>query len=283
MKMWYNCIPDSSSLSINSVSTLTADAVFLFSENYPSMMSECSTTSGATCRVQISDGSPVQITALDIQLSETSGICQQRIYITDGSTNSEITCENNNDFVKKVVFTSSSSAIEIRLDNTDTTTAGKFWIQIEATQSSGRVDIECKNATALFGCGSSIALSNSTSTADSLSTNTTDSTRTAYSVQINSTNSENFSSSTNFVSTSSVEETSITTASSAVAETSTTPNSNTFSTKQDSTSTDSSLDISWVLTIFPGAIGSGVLFGSIAYALNRCKKRFTQMKVTPRR
>ncbi|XP_062591559.1 uncharacterized protein DDB_G0271670-like [Saccostrea cucullata] len=330
MKMWYNCIPDSSSLSINSVSTLTSDAVFLLSENYPSMMSECSTTSGATCRVQTSNGSPLQITALDIQLSETSGVCQQRIYITDGSTNSEINCEDNNNFVKRVVFTSSSSAIEIRLDNTATTTAGKFWIQIEATQNSGRVSIECINATAMFGCGSSIAISNGTSVANSSSSNITDSTTTTTSsvqlnftnsentstsssltstasdagtstttassvvtetstnitdntttttssVQLNSINSENTSTSSSLTSTASDAGTSTTTASSVVTETSTNSSSNTSLTNQDS---GRSLDLTWVLTIFPGALASGVIFGSIAYTLYSCKKRFFQGNFT---
>ena len=114
---------------------MTKPAVFLSSASYPSTMPDCSTTSGATCTVQTTDGSPIQITAMDLQFHEALGVCQQRLYITDGSKNSEIGCGENNNFEKKIIYKSTESSIEIRLDNTATTSTGKFWIQIEGNLS----------------------------------------------------------------------------------------------------------------------------------------------------
>ena len=124
-------LSDISSISINSASLMTGSQVFLSSENYPASMPDCSTTSGATCSVQTSDGSSIRITALDLQFSQKSGVCQQRIHITDMLTNTDISCQENNQFVKTKIYESSGGSIEIRLDNTATATEGKFWIQIE--------------------------------------------------------------------------------------------------------------------------------------------------------
>jgi hypothetical protein len=125
---------DAATITISSASSLTTNAVFLSSESYPSTMPDCSTTSGATCAVQTTNGSPIQITALDLQFQEASGVCKQRLYVTDGSSNSEIECGDNNYFEKKVIYNSTQSNIELRLDNTATTSTGKFWIQLEGTK-----------------------------------------------------------------------------------------------------------------------------------------------------
>ncbi|XP_078336875.1 uncharacterized protein LOC111137278 [Crassostrea virginica] len=173
MKMWYNCIPDISSISINSASLMTGSQVFLSSENYPASMPDCSTTSGATCSVQTSDGSSIRITALDLQFSQKSGVCQQRIHITDMLTNTDISCQENNQFVKTKIYESSGGSIEIRLDNTATATEGKFWIQIEASGASGRVSVECRDEAAVYQCGSSLPMTSQDALAPTVSAYTT--------------------------------------------------------------------------------------------------------------
>ena len=65
---------------------------------------------------------------MDLQFNEASEVCQQRLYITDGNTNSEIACGDNNQFKKRTIYNNTESSIEIRLDNTATAPTGKIEI-----------------------------------------------------------------------------------------------------------------------------------------------------------
>ncbi|XP_061193715.1 papilin-like [Saccostrea echinata] len=178
MKMWYNCLPDSDVISISNASQ-TAQSIFLSSAGYPLEMSPCGTTSGATCKVTASRDSTIRITGFDLQFSENSGVCKQRLFITDGASTTDVACDDVNNFARTTLYTSNSSSIDIRLDNTDTSTAGKFWIQVEATNSSEQVTVICQNSTPAVSCNDTFtilnpAISTNETTSFSLSTSAID-------------------------------------------------------------------------------------------------------------
>lgn len=132
----YNSFPDSAVQSINNA-TFTAQSVFLSSEGYPLEMSSCGTTSGATCEVTASGTSTIRITGFDLQFSESSAECKQRLLITDNTSICDIACDDINDFARTTLYTSRSNSISIRLDNTATSGGGKFWIHLEGTYIKG--------------------------------------------------------------------------------------------------------------------------------------------------
>lgn len=124
--------PDSGLVSISNT-TLTAQSIYLSSEGYPLEMPSCDSTSGSACTVSSSGVSTIRITAFDLQFSERSGECKQRLLITDGSLISDVACDDVNNFARSVLYTSQSTRIELRLDNADTSTGGKFWIHLEGS------------------------------------------------------------------------------------------------------------------------------------------------------
>lgn len=96
-------------------------------------MPSCDSTSGSACTVSSSGVSTIRITGFDLQFSERSGECKQRLLITDGSLISDVACDDVNNFARSVLYTSQSTRIELRLDNADTSTGGKFWIHLEGS------------------------------------------------------------------------------------------------------------------------------------------------------
>ncbi|XP_062589326.1 papilin-like [Saccostrea cucullata] len=185
MKMWYNCLPDSDVISISNAS-LTAQSIFLSSAGYPLEMSPCGSTSGASCKVTASGNSRVRITGFDLQFSENSGVCKQRLLITDGAMTTDVACDDVNKFARTTLYTSNSSSIDLRLDNTDTSTAGKFWIHLEATNSSELLTVICQNSTPTISCNDNFtilnpAISSNQTTSVSLLTSVTDITTSAWS------------------------------------------------------------------------------------------------------
>lgn len=124
--------PDSGLVSISNTS-LTAQSIYLSSEGYPLEMPSCDSTSGSACTVSSSGVSTIRITGFDLQFSERSGECKQRLLITDGSVTSDVACDDVNNFARSVLYTSQSTRIELRLDNADTSTGGKFWIHLEGS------------------------------------------------------------------------------------------------------------------------------------------------------
>lgn len=97
-------------------------------------MPSCDSTSGSACSVSSSGVSTIRITGFDLQFSERSGECKQRLFITDGSLTSDVACDDVNNFARSVLYTSQSTRIELRLDNADTSTGGKFWIHLEGNK-----------------------------------------------------------------------------------------------------------------------------------------------------
>ena len=119
--------------------TLTAPSIYLSSEGYPNEMPSCVSTSGSACSVTSSGVSTIRITGFDLQFSESSGQCKQRLHITDGSTISDLACDDVNNYAQTVLYTSQSNTIDLRLDNTDSSTGGKFWILLEGNRYIDRL------------------------------------------------------------------------------------------------------------------------------------------------
>uniref|UniRef100_K1Q7V8 Uncharacterized protein n=1 Tax=Magallana gigas TaxID=29159 RepID=K1Q7V8_MAGGI len=155
MKMSYNCLPDSGLVSISNTS-LTAQSIYLSSEGYPLEMPSCDSTSGSACTVSSSGVSTIRITGFDLQFSERSGECKQRLLITDGSLISDVACDDVNNFARSVLYTSQSTRIELRLDNADTSTGGKFWIHLE--DLAEQITIECQHRSPEVSCNETFTI-----------------------------------------------------------------------------------------------------------------------------
>ena len=78
----------------------------------------------------------IQIDALDLRFAknDSTGDCSQRLFIKDGMSESDIACDDVNLFERRSLFTSISSSIQIRYDNTYNGVGGNFWISVEGNK-----------------------------------------------------------------------------------------------------------------------------------------------------
>ena len=87
-------------------------------------------TSSITCSVTPSCGSSIVITAIDISLHSDSTGCLQSLHVVDGSTVKTFTCDDNNQYDVRTIYTSSSHFVKLTFNSNVTADAGKLWIQL---------------------------------------------------------------------------------------------------------------------------------------------------------
>ena len=87
--------------------------------------------SATVCTITSTYGA-INITALDVRfVIDQTGLCAQRLHITDGSNQAEISCFHNNNFTQATVYISTTNSLQIRFDNTLNYTDGYVWIQMK--------------------------------------------------------------------------------------------------------------------------------------------------------
>ncbi|XP_061169458.1 uncharacterized protein LOC133178770 [Saccostrea echinata] len=139
MKMDYYCISDQA-LDPCSDLTTTDSPAFFWNAGFPSEMTSANTS--CSCSVELSCDTTVQITALDLNFKDL-GNCQQSMEITDNSSSVTLDCSSNNDYLPKIIYTSSGHFITINFVNNLGTTGGKFFIQIQGLNPTGQITLSC--------------------------------------------------------------------------------------------------------------------------------------------
>ncbi|VDI03360.1 Hypothetical predicted protein [Mytilus galloprovincialis] len=162
MRMTYNCIKSSQIVSMCN-SSASGDQLFLWNDGYPNSDGGCGLTSGCQCTIQSTGGSGIQIDALDIRfaINESTGLCSQRLYVIDGSDESDIACDDVNLFERRTLYTSLTDTIQLRYDNTYDGSNGNFWILLLATDNSQTLTITCSEVLLTnteYNCGENFTI-----------------------------------------------------------------------------------------------------------------------------
>ncbi|XP_065923870.1 uncharacterized protein [Magallana gigas] len=143
MKMDYYCISDQAVDPCTDLTTSDSPA-FFWNTGYPAEMT--ATSSSCTCSIEMSCDTTVELTAIDLQLKDP-GNCKQSLVVTDGSFSSIYDCSSNNDFLPRVMYTSTSHFVTIVFTNNLGITGGKFFIRIQGTNPTGEVTLSCGAST----------------------------------------------------------------------------------------------------------------------------------------
>ena len=125
-----SCLTGISIANICNSPTIVGNPLYIWNDGYPSTSGTCATNSGCKCTVTSTNNSPIKIDVFDIRFQSGTD-CLQRLHIQDGSAESEIDCDNTNEFSRMHAYTSVTNSIEIRYDDTATVSGGNFWIYIE--------------------------------------------------------------------------------------------------------------------------------------------------------
>lgn len=178
MRMTYNCIKSSHIVSMCN-SSASGDQLFLWNDGYPNSDGGCGLTSGCQCTIQSTGGSGIQFDALDIRFAtnESTGICSQRLFVIDGSDESDIACDDVNLFERRTLYTSLTDTIQLRYDNTYDGSNGNFWILLQATDNSQTLTITCSEVILTnteYNCGENFTIispATEPTTTDTMTTN----------------------------------------------------------------------------------------------------------------
>ncbi|XP_062596292.1 uncharacterized protein LOC134257716 [Saccostrea cucullata] len=184
MKMDYYCISDQA-LDPCSDLTTTDSPAFFWNAGFPSEMTSAITS--CSCSIELSCETTVQITALDLNFKDV-GNCKQSMEITDDSLSVTLDCSSNNDYLPKVLYTSSGHFITINFVNNLGTTGGKFFIQIQGLNPTGQITLSCGTSALSTPSVAPSSLAKCPIDGETTSTNSTDqSTTILTSTAINST------------------------------------------------------------------------------------------------
>ncbi|CAC5417160.1 unnamed protein product [Mytilus coruscus] len=139
MKLDYYCIFDQGQDPCSDFSTKDS-RVFLWNSGYPSS----SLTGSLTCKcsVEASCESTVMLTAIDLRLGNST-VCGQSIIITDGSTVIMFDCRDNNDYLPKIFYVSTSHFIQIQIVDNLGFADGYYFILIEGVSTGAELTLSC--------------------------------------------------------------------------------------------------------------------------------------------
>uniref|UniRef100_A0A8W8P477 CUB domain-containing protein n=1 Tax=Magallana gigas TaxID=29159 RepID=A0A8W8P477_MAGGI len=94
--------------------TTSDSPAFFWNTGYPAEMTTINTS--CTCSIEMSCDTTVELTAIDLQLKDP-GNCKHSLLVTDGSFSSTYDCSSNNDFLPRVMYTSTSHFVTIVFTN----------------------------------------------------------------------------------------------------------------------------------------------------------------------
>ncbi|KAK3605174.1 hypothetical protein CHS0354_012979 [Potamilus streckersoni] len=157
MRMYYQCIQESRIADIGSPKIYADEREFyLWNNGYSNKIQNCSLTSGDTCFIKSSSGSII-VAAMDLKLAlNSTGHCVQKLHVTDGNKEMDITCYDNNNFKETVLYHSTNSNITIRLDNVLMDSDGRFWIKVTANGINSTLSMACGGSNPVYRCGNEI-------------------------------------------------------------------------------------------------------------------------------